>query len=208
MADGFAPDAYQQYLANQRAAKIAELAAGKPAARGFDLEQPFESAAAPGFGSKAFELQVAPEVNPNTPTENFQLPTPEMLQNTSMKPLEVKATPIKAPAAGDDYGGVAASGIEAAGATVSILAQIAAAQEAKEQMLAANTANRESSEKMAMANLLQNQSQFDQTSQISAYDSMLSMLGAAGNQTMQQRALNRANTQNQGSGLSTAFLGA
>ncbi len=107
-----------------------------------------------------------------------------------------------------DWGSAAGAGIQAAGQAASAIAQAAGQKAANDQMVAGNAANRASSEKMAMASLLQNSKQFDGTQQMDAYSAMLSALSAAGNNTMQQRALNRSITRAGADGLTTAFLGA
>lgn len=207
---GLAPDydAYQQYLDGQRAAKLAELAAGgaakapmTPTQEGFQLSQPFSMQPVNDTTAAHFDNTLQLD-------KGFDSATPAQYQDMSSPSMSIGSGVVDAGSGGASAGSMAGAGIAAAGQAVSIIAQLAGQKAAQDSTIAQNTINRDSSARMARAALSQDASQFDSTSQMSAYANMLSMLNGAADQTMQQRALNRANSQNRGDGLTTAFLGA
>lgn len=210
--------AYDKYLRDKEAARLAQALqaqTGNAVEQGFQLAQPAIGASS-SFGGPATSasttaavspgaLSIDAQYDPNIPQWDaagsaaipaFNLQAPEMIQGGVDAGMSASA------------GTMAGAGIAAAGQAVSIISQIAGQQAAKEAMLAMNAANRGSSEKMARAAIQQNQQQFDSTSKMNAYQQMLAALNQAGNQTMNQRALNRSNSRNRGDGLTTAFLGA
>jgi hypothetical protein len=188
--------AYDRWLEKQREEDLAAMARQAELERP-TLTQPFSSHEADGLSLEAPKLSIDPQFDPAPAANNFQLEKPAMIQGADV-----------AAGGGASSGTMAGAGIAAAGQAVSIIAQLAGAQAAKEAALGQNTANRSSTEKMARAALLQNQSQFDSSSQMNAYQAMLAALGAAGNQQMQQRSLKRANSKNQSDAYTTAYLGA
>lgn len=210
--------AYDKYLRDQEAAKLAkalQAQSGNAVEQGFQLAQPSIGASS-AFGGDALSQTTTNAVSPGTLSIDPQF-DPNVPQWDAAGSAAVPAFNLEAPAmiqGGVDAGmsasagTMAGAGIAAAGQAVSIIAQLAGQKAAKDAMLAMNEANRGSSEKMARAALSQNQKQFDSSSRMTAYQQMLAALNQAGSQTMQQRALNRANSTNRADGLTTAFLGA
>ena len=194
-------DAYQQWLDDQRAAKVAEQMAAGDSWNTSPVQQ-------------GYQLSIDPQFSPTAKADGLQLdkpfspPAAEASSDMQLSaPVQGMIDTGGGGAGGASSGTMAGAGIAAAGQAVSVIAQLASAQAAKEATLANNAANRDSSERMARAALLQNQGQFDAGSRMSAYQQMLAALNQAAGQTMQQRALKRANTNNRGDGRTTAFLG-
>ncbi len=114
---------------------------------------------------------------------------------------------VNAPAAATtDWGSIGGAGIQAAGQTVGMIAQIAGQKAAMDAILGGNALNRASSEKLAMMQLAQNASQFDRTRKGSAYEMLLSALRNNIGNTNAQRDLNRTISRSTMDALGTAFL--
>jgi hypothetical protein len=106
-----------------------------------------------------------------------------------------------------DWGNVAGAGMQAAGQAAAAIAQAAAAKAKQDAWVQGNMLDRATSERMARASLTQSGNQFDSSNQMTAYDRMLAALSGSGNNTMQQRALSRSNSNNRSDGLTTSYLG-
>lgn len=109
--------------------------------------------------------------NPDAGASNFASPaaTPGLISDSgpatmtaNMAPVAstgISAQPYAAPV-GTDIGNIAGAGIQAAGQTVGMLAQLAGQKAARDAQLAQNVAGRALSEKLAKMQLAQNADQF------------------------------------------------